>query len=300
MPIWRIRCVLFEVLAGTEGVIFSGGGSPLVRFVSPLSITSWIRSDPSLYPPHLESWRKWPCRQIHRLYLPIIPPTSLPRIWLYLLLVCGFRCLVLHVRLLRDWSGEGWVWSIISFLSFWFQSLLAMVKLLRLMARPLPDFSARLPLPIEGAWFRWMLVPACLFFFQQVKAGCQSAHLHQLHPWRRLFLRLHLRRGGCCIAREPRGAVRVRRRPLTASPPRWWQPEFRPVVDRSSPVSGDDVEAMHFPEATPMLKPDACIVHRRWVVYVSSLDFFVIFILVRVAYVPWDCLVPSLYLELNV
>lgn len=89
------------------------------------------------------------------------------------------------------------------------------------------------------------------------------------------------------------------RRPSAVSLSRWWQPECWSVMDMSSSVSRGDVEAMQIPEATPMLEFDACIVHQRWEVYVSYLDLYVIFLLNRVAYVPWDYLVPILYRELN-
>lgn len=123
---------------------------------------------------------------------------------------------------------------------------------------------------------------------------------HVLHPisWRQHIRRLHPRRGGSCIAREPRGAVRVRRRLLAVSPSCWWQLERQPVaLAWPAPVSSGDVEAVPKLVETPVLKTDAWIVHRRWVVYVSLLDNIVIFIS-RIAYVVWDFYVLFLYYDL--
>jgi hypothetical protein len=131
-------------------------------------------------------------------------------------------------------------------------------------------------------------------------AGTCWSPTHVVHhlSWCRLLSRLHSCRGGSCIAREPRGAVRVRRRPLAVSSSCWWQPERRLVGDKLSSVSGGDLEAASLLEATPVQKTDAWIALQRWVVYVSLLDLIVIFIFCCVASVFLDFYVQLLYCDL--
>lgn len=91
----------------------------------------------------------------------------------------------------------------------------------------------------------------------------------------------------------------MRRRPSAMQPLCWWQPERRLGVVKHSPVSGGVVEAFWEPLATPVLKTNTWLSHQLWGLHVYLLDFFVIFLLDRVAFVLRGCYAPTLYLELN-